>query len=222
MGRALDAIYTYGPTEWFGLIAAQAVKRLGLSTPIGHLDSTSLHTDGAYADSDADDDEPVIRVTHGYSRDHRPDLKQVVTRFICENQAGIPVFMKSLSGNSNDQTDFRATVKSHIEGLKEGVGLKYRVADSALYTAETLQQLGGFGWISRVPETLTLAREMTTPLISKHGGDPLYGPLRNRLQRLIQLFEQQPWVCSTVTQQPVRSPSTCRVGSGAAITTVCT
>ncbi len=53
---------------------------------------SSLHTDGAYADSDADDDEPVIRVTHGYSRDHRPDLKQVVTRFICENQAGIPLF----------------------------------------------------------------------------------------------------------------------------------
>ncbi len=50
-----------------------------------------------------------------------------------------------------------------------------------------------------------------TPLISKHGGDPLYGPLRTRLQRLIQLYgdgtllpiEQQPWVCSTVTQQPV-------------------
>ena len=72
----------YGPTEWFGLIAAQAVKRLGLRTTIGHLDSTSLHTDGAYADSDADDDEPVIRVTHGYNRDHRPDLKQVMTQFI--------------------------------------------------------------------------------------------------------------------------------------------
>ena len=56
------------------------------------------------ADSDTDDDEPVIRVTHGYSRDHRPDLKQVVTRFICENQAGIPVFMKSLSGNSRGET----------------------------------------------------------------------------------------------------------------------
>jgi len=172
LGRALDAIYTYGPTEWFGLIAAQAVKRLGLSTPIGHLDSTSLHTDGAYADSEADDDEPVIRVTHGYSRDHRPDLKQIVTQFICENQAGIPVFMKSLSGNSNDQTDFRATIKTHIEGLKEGVGLKYLVADSALYTAETLQQLGGFGWISRVPETLTLAREMTLAVASDLACNP--------------------------------------------------
>jgi transposase len=96
----------------------------------GHLDSTSLHTDGAYAGSDADDDEPVIRVTHGYSRDHRPDLKQIVTRFICENQAGIPVFMKSLSGNSNDQTDFRVTVKTHIEGLKEGNGLKRPSASS--------------------------------------------------------------------------------------------
>jgi transposase len=53
-----------------------------------------------------------------------------VTQFICENQAGIPVFMKSLSGNSNDQTDFRATIKTHIEGLKEGVGLKRPSASS--------------------------------------------------------------------------------------------
>jgi hypothetical protein len=52
------------------------------------------------------------------------------------------------------------------ERLKEGVGLKYRVADSALYTAETLQQLGGFGWVSRVPETLTPAREMTLAVAS--------------------------------------------------------
>ena len=172
LGRALDAIYTYGPTEWFGLIAAQAVKRLGLSTTIGHLDSTSLHTDGAYPGGGVDGDEQVIHITHGYSRDHRPDLKQVVTQFICENQAGIPVFMKSLSGNSNDKTDFRATIKTHIEGLKEGVGLKYLVADSALYTAETLQQLNQFGWISRVPETLTLAREMTLAVASDLACNP--------------------------------------------------
>jgi transposase len=46
------------------------------------------------------------------------------------------------------------------------------VADSALYTAETLQQLGGFGWISRVPETLTLAREMTLAVASDLACNP--------------------------------------------------
>ena len=63
-------------------------------------------------------------------------MKQVVTRFICENQAGIPVFMKSLSGNSNDQTDFRATIKTHIEGLKEPDGALCGRFRGAVRTAE--------------------------------------------------------------------------------------
>lgn len=158
LGRALDAIYRYGPTELFAPLAAQAVKRLGLACRTGHLDATSLHTDGQRKGGEEPE---VVRVTQGYSRDHRPDLNQVVAQFICENQAGIPVFMKALSGNSNDQADFRATVSAHAGQLKADVGLDYLVADSALYTGDTLPELDGFGWISRVPETLGLARELT-------------------------------------------------------------
>ena len=36
--------------------------------------------------------------------------------------------------------------------------LEYLIADSALYTAETLSEMNGFYWITRVPETLELAR----------------------------------------------------------------
>ncbi len=74
--------------------------------------------------------------------------------------------------NSTTPSGYACRPSVIIEGLKEGVGLKYRVADSALYTAETLQQLGGFGWISRVPETLTLAREMTLAVASDLACNP--------------------------------------------------
>jgi len=40
------------------------------------------------------------------------------------------------------------------------VGLSLIVADSALYTAKTLQDLGGFPWITRVPETIGGTREL--------------------------------------------------------------
>jgi transposase len=159
LGRALDAIYRYGPTRLFAPLAAQAVKRLGLTGRIGHLDATSVHTDGRY-NSEREPPEGVIHITKGYSRDHRPELNQVVTQLICENQAGIPLFMAALSGNSSDQTSFRATISEHIGQLQTDVGLQYIVADSALYNAATLQELGDFGWISRVPETLGLAREL--------------------------------------------------------------
>lgn len=160
LGRALDAIYRYGPTQLFAPLAAQAVNRLGLTCRIGHLDATSVHTDGVY-NSEREPPEGVIHITKGYSRDHRPELNQVVTQLICENQAGIPLFMAALSGNSSDQTSFRETVAEHIGQLKTEVGLQYIVADSALYNEETLQELGDFGWISRVPETIGLARELT-------------------------------------------------------------
>ncbi|WP_177168680.1 hypothetical protein [Thorsellia anophelis] len=34
-----------------------------------------------------------INLIHRFSRDHRPDLPQLVHLLICENQAGIPISM---------------------------------------------------------------------------------------------------------------------------------
>ena len=48
LGWTLDALHHHGLTALYLPIAAQAVKRLGLSGQCGHLDSSSLHTDGAY------------------------------------------------------------------------------------------------------------------------------------------------------------------------------
>jgi transposase len=47
----------------------------------------------------------VVHITKGYSRDHRPDLNQVVLELIVEHQAGIPVLMQPLSGNSSVSGD---------------------------------------------------------------------------------------------------------------------
>ena len=154
LGRALDAIYAYGPEPLYGQLAAQSVKRLGLSCAVGHLDSTSFHVDGAYNSSQDDVPEGVVQLTQGYSRDHRPDLNQVILQLISEHQAGIPLWMEALSGNRNDKDSFRQTLNAHLGQLREGVGLSLIVADSALYTAKTLQDLGDFPWATRVPETI--------------------------------------------------------------------
>ena len=88
LGRALDAIYAYGPEQLYGELAAQSVKRLGLSCAVGHLDSTSFHVDGVYNSDQEDVPEGVVQLTQGYSRDHRPDLNQVILQLISEHQAG--------------------------------------------------------------------------------------------------------------------------------------
>nr|MDU9044255.1 IS1634 family transposase [Candidatus Electrothrix aestuarii] len=129
--------------------------------PFRPLDSTSFHTDGSYQDNGSEEEDGVVRITKGYSRDHRPDLNQIVLQLICERQAGIPLLMKPLSGNSSDKTDFRKTIQAHIDQLKNDFILKYLVADSALYTAETLRELSRILWISRVPETLALSGKLS-------------------------------------------------------------
>jgi transposase len=134
LGRALDTLYTAGVTELYRLIAATAAERLGLAPRLLHLDSISFHVDGRYNSAEAPD-EHIIHITRGYSRDHRPDLNQVLLALIVEHRAGIPVLMKPLSGNSSDATDFGEVISGHIDQLQTTSGAPYLVADSALYSA---------------------------------------------------------------------------------------
>lgn len=131
LGRALDTLYAYGVTELYTLLAASAAKRLGLGANYAHLDSTSFHGDGRY-NCDDPPAEHVVHITQGYRRDHRPDLNQVMLELLVEPQAGIPVLMKPLSGNSSDAKSFAQTVSDHIEQLHSTYGTTYLVADSAL------------------------------------------------------------------------------------------
>ena len=161
LGRALDTLHAYGVTELYSLIVATAAKRLGLAPTFTHLDSTSFHVDGRY-NSAAPPADQVVPITHGYSRDHRPDLNQVMLELIVEHQAGIPVLMKPLSGNSSDAHEFGQVIRDHIAHLQTTYGSSYLVADSALYSADNLQKLAEtqMKWITRVPATVTEAKEV--------------------------------------------------------------
>lgn len=161
LGRALDAIYEVGPTELYRAIAITAMCRLELSGLLGHMDSTTFHTDGQY---DHTEEEGVIRITRGYSRDHRPELKQFGLQLIVESEAGIPMMMAALSGNDNDKTVFCDAVSTHVRQLQEDHETGFLAADSALYTAETIKRLHGIDWVTRVPETIELARSMIAEL----------------------------------------------------------
>lgn len=115
--------------------------------------------DGEYA---ADIDAKHIRLTQGYSRDHRPELNQVILNLICENQAGLPVYMQACSGNTHDSQNFKALVSAHIGSLKAAARCRYLIGDAALYVADTITRLDSQNqlFISRVPQTLTEAKKL--------------------------------------------------------------
>jgi len=159
LGRCLDALYEKGVSSLYQQLGEAVVKHLDLPCQSVHLDSSSFHYDGVEKHSDSDN---VIQVTKGYSRDHRPELNQVVLNLICENQSGIPVYMKPASGNVNDMEGFKEIVKSHIHSLKAAQNSRYLVADAALYVKETLVHLSELKqrFITRVPQTLKEAKEL--------------------------------------------------------------
>src|SRR6516162_6396934 len=128
-----------------------------------HLDTTSFQVDGRYHSAQPPDDQ-VVHITQGYSRDHRPDLNEVMLELVVEHQAGIPVLMQPLSGNSHDGTAFGQVVSDHIAQLHTSANPTYLVADSALYSAENLQKLAetSLKWITRVPATLHEAQAVLT------------------------------------------------------------
>jgi len=161
LGRALDILYAFGVTALYSLIAATAAARLGLRPTFSHLDTTSFHVDGRY-NSDKAPDEQVVHLTHGYSRDHRPDLNQVMLELVVEHQAGLPVLMQPLSGKSHDGKAFGQVVSDHIAQLPTTCPSASLVADSALYSADNLHKLAetSLKWITRVPATLTEAQEV--------------------------------------------------------------
>jgi transposase len=107
-------VYDYGVTKLYGLRAATAAKRLGLSPTYMHLERTSFHVDGRY-NSDEPPSEQVVHLTKGDSRDHRPDLNHVMLELIVEPQAGFPVLMKPLSGNSSNPQAFGQVIHAHID-----------------------------------------------------------------------------------------------------------
>lgn len=89
LGRVMDKLYKYGLTKLFLLIALEVVKKYEISTKYSHLDSTSLHLHGKYKNrlNNHEKELEIVRenpiiITQGYSRDHRPDIKQCILDLI--------------------------------------------------------------------------------------------------------------------------------------------
>ncbi len=162
LGRVLDALYLAGLSTVFMNICLVAVRKFGVNQRSAHFDSTSVSVEGDYLGQAqvVEGIAPVpIQITYGYSRDHRPDLKQFVMNLVCWNDGDIPAWIEVNDGNQSD--------KSHFVGLMQRFKSQWQfeelyVADSALYSADNLVELTGLRWLTRVPLTLKSAVDVVT------------------------------------------------------------
>jgi hypothetical protein len=105
LGRVLDKLFEADLTEVFVGIATKAAERFGGPTKSVHLDATSFHLHGRYDDEGKEESEE-IRITYGYSREHRPDLKQFVVDLMSTGDGGVPLFLRVANANEADQAVF--------------------------------------------------------------------------------------------------------------------
>jgi transposase len=161
LGRVLDKLFEAGLTELFVGVASKAAERFALPEPRSvHLDATSFHLHGRYDDEETDDEGrelEEIRITHGYSRDYRPDLKQFVVDLVSTANGRIPLFLRVADGNESEQAVFADLIKNFRARLDLDALF---VADAALYGAQNLASLEGLRWLCRVPRTLGEAQRV--------------------------------------------------------------
>lgn len=147
--RTLDELFESGCDSIFASVASEAAFRFGVSKKFRHLDSTSMQVHGEY------EEEGFQLITFGYSKDHRPDLKQFMIYLMSSQDGDVPLLAKTVAGNSSDKTLFLQRLKELKKQIREGEDA-YFIADSALYTEKTIVTISeSMKWITRVPETLS-------------------------------------------------------------------
>jgi transposase len=160
LGRGLDELFQAGITELFARVAAEAVTVYNIEHEYVHLDTSSFSLHGEYESAVAQEavtKRGAIQVTHGYSKEKRPDLKQVVVSLITSQQSALPLWLEALDGNSSDKKSFPDTVQAYCQHL-ETDELPWFVMDSASYSKANLARWDNVGWLTRVPETIATAK----------------------------------------------------------------
>ncbi len=157
MAGTLDRIYEYGLDNLLTDVVTAYLGRNEGDAYSVHHDTTALKLYGAFEVPDGQGPTPL----HGFSKDHRPDLKQLVFGLSLHGNCGIPLCASMLDGNTSD----KAVNQLHIERLagllppQDDVTL---VADCKLVDAETVGQVlkAGFHFISLLPRSFSLQAEM--------------------------------------------------------------
>ena len=148
-GRGLDKLYEADRASMMTEIVLAVAKEFDIQMDRIHNDSTSVKAYGQIPGKT----KSGLELRRGHSKDHRPDLKQLVFSLSISSDGAIPVHYKSYSGNRTDDT-------THIETWKmlrkmSGKASFLYVADCKVCTDEQLTYIVEQGGrvVTIIPET---------------------------------------------------------------------
>ena len=152
-GGFLDLMYNAGCGEILSEIAVRAFARYGIKLGNINFDTTSKIMWGRY--ETAEGEQGVIDITYGYSKQNRPDKRQI--KISMGTSEGVCVDGLVMSGNMDDKTfnidnlDRAAEIRKRF---KTAAAEFFYIADSAAFTQKFLEKanLLGIKIITRMPD----------------------------------------------------------------------
>lgn len=139
VGRALDKLFAADVPSLVLAVATHVVKEFGVRLDELHNDSTTVSFCGAYTDASLPQrvlGRPTLAITFGHSKDHRPDLKQLLFILTVSEDGGVPLHFRAESGNVTDDQTHRDTwdLLCQLTGRRDFL----YVADCKLATRENM------------------------------------------------------------------------------------
>lgn len=144
-GRALDRLFDADRGSLLTEMVIAAAERFSLSLSELHNDSTTVKFSGQYARARG----RSIRgkrapfITYGYSKDRRPDLKQLLFILTSTADGGVPVMFRCEAGNASDSRTHEETWEALVRACGRSDFLY--VADGKLCNEDALDYIDAHG-----------------------------------------------------------------------------
>ena len=141
IGRALDRLFDADRETLLTKLVVAAAERFAVSFDELHNDSTSVKFTGQYASAKGRSirGKKAPFVTFGHSKDHRPDLKQLLLILTTTRDGAVPVQFRCDAGNRSDVSTHIATWEAlcRVAGNRSFL----YVADSKLCSREAMEHI---------------------------------------------------------------------------------
>lgn len=156
LGRCLTRLFLGGGPDLILAVVRQVIDEFQVSLQELHNDSTTVSFFGAYPDAAEEgtrQGRTTLAITWGHSKDHRPDLKQLLYILTVSHDGGVPVYFSTASGNVADDQTHRATwdLMCQLVGSPDFL----YVADCKLASEENLDHIARSGgrFVTVMPRT---------------------------------------------------------------------
>jgi transposase len=155
VGRALVTLFDSDRASLLTDLVVGVIAEFSVDTAEMHNDSTSVSVHGDYRDADGRPrrGKPTAAVTYGHSKDHRPDLKQLVWILTVSADGSVPMAYRLADGNTSDDPTHIPTWDTLVQVLNRRDFLY--VADSKLCSGKAMRHIDGEGgrFVTVLPRT---------------------------------------------------------------------